>query len=585
MPDRNAPGSGAGRDGDTVTAQNRVGGPSRDSVGAAETGGPLERLRLSVYVSAVELRRGIRWALAQQYILVGFALVTALTVPGLWITFQSAREFGAAIGPAVGPPAEVRIIAAGSWLFLTAMFVVSGVGSNGDFAEAKALLSMRPARDLVGGLLLAETVKYVPFVVVTVGVSYAGLAAGVGSPRPFLGGILVGVVGLSTAAAVGYPIGLMLKGILRRSSRSERLKPLLAVTVGSAYLLVILTGEVHTVVGLLDGVLRAPPLGWLGDLALMTTARVHVSTSRVVGAVALAAIVVMCGTGGVVRAATYAWYADRAPNSAAVEHTETATDESPVVPVLSVCCRQAQTAGIANALLVRAIRAPIQLLFAVGPPFVVAVVFGQLLVGGRLPWYTPWVVIVTGGWIAGTSFALNPIGVLGPSLPLLLTSPTEGRHVVRGTVIATMLPLVLPVTLLTLGAGLSTSQPQRELVLVVVTAPVVLAAASVVATAVGVTFPRFESIDITDGTAVVPPNKIALSVFAAVLLAGIVVLALVIDPRMRAATVTLVSSSVGWAPGASTLLHIGTAALAVLAVGCAVCYVRACRSISGYTID
>ena len=60
---------------------------------------------------------------------------------------------------------------------------------------------------------------------------------------------------VATATAVGVPMGFTLKGAIRRSTALTQLKPVLAVAVGVAYLLVMLTGEIATVIEQLRPVL------------------------------------------------------------------------------------------------------------------------------------------------------------------------------------------------------------------------------------------------------------------------------------------------------------------------------------------
>lgn len=548
-------------------------------------------LRLSAHVATVELRRGLRWLRDQDYIALGVALVTLTTLPGLWVLYRVSRGFGSSLSPATPVPTTVQTAIAGAWLFLTALFVVSGLGSNGDLGDYTELLAIRPAGHLAPGLFLAELVKYVPFVFGPILVGYLGLSAGVGDASPILGGMALGVVALSSAAAVGYPVGIVLKGVIRRSERLARLKPVLAVLVGVAYLTAIITGQVGTVVRGLEPALLGSPLGWLGDLALVTTRPVDASVGRALAVVGLAALSVGLGVLGTVRASTFAWYTDRTQsveedsNEAADSDAATESTRTLLSSVLSPVCRRPETLGVASVTLARMYRAPMQLVFAAIPLVAAISLFDQLLTRGTLPWYTPWAVLGIGSWMAGTTVALNPLGLTGRVLPTLLTSRATGRQVIRGTVVAAVTPLILPVALLSVAAGLVAETSAVAVGVIGVATPVVLVASAVVAAAIGVTSPRFRSIDVTDGLTIVPPNRIALTAFSLVVSLGSTAAALAVDSTARVVAAVLLERYLSVELSPDTLETVALVVVVAILALIPVSYVYASRRVGTFTLD
>lgn len=574
---------------DANTRRDRTSETETRPATSSTRSGSLPSPRISALVARVELRRDLRWVRAQDYMVLGAIAVVLLSIPGLWFMYQMTRDAGAALAAGSTTASSAWTIVAAGWLFTALILVADGVGDNGEPSDENAILTMRPPKDVAGALLLTETVKMTPYVVVPGLVAYLGLSVGAGTPLPFVGGLAVMLVGLASAGAVGYPLGVALKGVVRRYRRVNAIKPLVGVVLAVAYFGVIFTGEVSTVVRSIDPLLRTPPLGWLGDLALLTTPGAEASTLDAALVVALTVVLCPLGALGTVLAARYTWYTDEIHDgeTEAQDDAESEPSSGTLDAVLGLVCRRPGTRGVAATSLVRAYRAPRQLSFGAVPLLASIPLFEQLFVTGSVPWYAPWFVVGYGGWMAGLAFTANILGNQGQTLPMLLTARTTARQVVRGTVIAAVLVTVPAVTVLALGAGVFADLPTLELVAVGVSAPVVVVASAVLATGIGTAFPRFEAMSVSSSTEALPPSKYSLGLFSTLVSFVVVATALVLDDTARTIGSLLLNDTLPFGltinAGTLELVAVGTLVLLVAAVPAS--YAYAVRCIENYDVN
>ncbi len=552
--------------------------------------GALPALAISAVIAKTELRRAARkirdqdvWLALLAVGVLGFVVVSPLA-------FDAARDVGASLAAGDdGALTHAPLAAAATWVFLAAFMVVSGVGSYGEVDNADGMLTIRPPKDVAGGLFLSSLAQYIPWIAYPVAVVYAGLSVGAGTPLPFAGGVAAGAVVLLSSCAVGYPVGLFLKGVFRRSETLSRLKPVLGVAAGAIYFWLMFSGEFVTVAQTIEPAVLASPLGWLDDLALLTTPGASASSLAAVGAVSLAAVLFPVGVLATVRAARYAWYVDRAEDNGtqATEPEDAGTAPAGRLGrLLSTVCRRQGTAGVAAVTLVRAYRAPMQSLFVAVPLLFAFPLFEQLLTSGSLPWYAPWLVVFYGAWAAGAASPLNVLGNQGATLPTLLTARSDGRTAVRGTVLAAVL-LVAPLT--TLGAAWTATAagvPRAEAVAVTVAAPVGVVAGSVLAAGFGALFPRFESIDVTASRSAVLPSKAAFGLFSLLLTVGQVGAVFTASLTARRIGSVLLSERLpfGLTPSASTLESVGWFLVVLVLAAVPVAYLVAARRIDTYRL-
>ncbi|AEN07431.1 hypothetical protein Halar_0166 (plasmid) [halophilic archaeon DL31] len=537
-------------------------------------------------IARIELLRGYRWVRHQDFWLVFTAVIGIMSVFFLLQTFDAARSVGSALAAGDALPAWLVTATSVLWVFLTILLVGDGFGSNGDLDNDGQYLTIRPAADVVGGLLLAAAAK---FSVYTIGLGLAagaGLVAGTGSPLPLLG-ITAAAIGIpATAAAIGYPIAFALKGFVRRSENLGQLTTVLGVVLGLAYVTLSVTGELLTVVERLEPVLQSPPVAWFGHLALVTTPNAGVDLTGPLVLLGLMPVLVIGGTVLAVPAARYAWLADTARASADEGAELPSAPDSRVDAVLAVVCRAPETRGIASTTLRRAVRSPFQFVF-VAPPLVAAIVFIEgAVTTGSVPWYVPWFVVWYGAWAAGAVLPLNPLGNQGSTLPTLLTAPARGRHVVYGNVTAAALVGVPLTAVVALAAGYLAGSSPPVLGALGVASVVAVTGSAVVATGIGSMFPRFDAVSFDGSRRAVPPSKRAYSLFSATLSLIVIAGAFVADETARAVGAVLLSQ---WLPfgvdiGAETLAILSGIVLVSGVVGIAAAYRVAIQRIEDYQI-
>lgn len=527
--------------------------------------------------------RGIR---ANDYFLLGIAIFAIPVGLGLLGAFSVARDAAASLD---GDPAAldaVGMLLAGAWLFTVGFHVFTGAGKEGDVENEAGMLTIRPPKDVAGGQLLVWTAYYGAFVLLPGLAGSLGIALATGSPLPPLGILAATLVVATTAAAVGFPAGLAVKGVLRRSSWLHRLKPVIGLVVGILYFWLMFTGRWIGALEAIDPVLEGPPLGWIGDLALLTTPGAEASLAGAVGALAVAAAIVPIGALATARAAAYAWSADR--DHPEPDHDAEGADASefPLAPILDAVCRAPGTRGVAEVVLVRAYRRPMQLLYALWPLLLAIPMVDQLLVAGSLPWYAPWFAILVGAWIAGETVPLNVLGNQGAMLSTLLTSPADGRSVVHGHVVAVALPLAPLTAGLAVGAGALAGQSIPELATLAVAGVAAVCASTVLAAGLGAAFPSFESFSVGRSTEITMPSKRAFAGFSFAIGLTTTGAAFALDETARLVGSVLLSEYVPLLePTPGQLEWVGLALLAAVAVAVPTAYVVAVRRIDGFRLD
>lgn len=544
--------------------------------------------RAAAEMARVDVRRGIRWATAQDFWLL-YGAVSALGLAFIcWLAFTVGRDTGAMLAVGDTPwftAGGAAVLWSAVWLFTFALFVGDALSTNGDVPHDGHYLTIRPTADVAGGKVLAAAAKFAVFVFAPVLAWYGGMTVGSGALEPQVGGLAAAAVTIASASALAYPVGLALKGWIRRSAALTRLKPLLGAAVGVAYVVVMVTGEFTTLIETLRPVLRAPPLGWLADLSLATTSGVAAPAAGVAAALLAGVVTTVAGTLLAVPAGRYAWSADRARVNDNDGNT-TAPDHG-VDRTLAAVTRAPATSGVASTALLRTYRAPLGLVFAALPLLAAIPVGEQVLSSGRVPWYAPWFAVWYGAWAAGAALPLNPLGSQGAALPALLTSPADPRNVVHGYVVAAALPAV-PVTVVA-AAGLAAASggPTVEIAGVAAAAVGAVLAACVLAAGVGSVFPRFETVDFSGSRTAVPPSKVAFAAFATTLTVAVVAVAVLVDSLARTAVAVLLSEALpfGLVVDAALLRPVAWVVLTAVALAVPVAYRVAVARVQRYRLS
>ena len=543
--------------------------------------------RYSWEFAKMDLLRGYRWVKTQNFWLAFTVIMGVIGSFLLWRTFVAARDVGSALATGAPIPAWVVTATGVIWLFMTLLLAGDGAGSNGDLENDGQYLTIRPTADIVGGKLIAAATK---FSIYTIGlglVAGAGLAVGSGSVLPLVGMLVAGVVIAVTSAAIGYPIGFALKGIIRRSRNLGRMTSVIVVILALAYATLSVTGELLTVVDSLRPVLQAPPIAWLGHLALATTPHAGVDIIGVLVLLTLTPIVIIGGMKLSVTTARYAWLAD------ASHTTDSDASGIPTAPdhridsVLGMLCRAPATQGIATTTLLRAVRSPLQFVF-VAPPLLAAIAFVEgAITSGTVPWYVPWFVVWYGAWAAGAVIPLNPLGNQGTTLSTLLTTPADGQNVIHGHVIAAAL-VAAPLTAgLAIGAGMIAGSSSAVLVMLGMAGVAAVIGSAVVATGIGSVFPRFEAIRFDASRQAVPPSKRAYSLFSTYLSLTVILIAFVSDETARVVGSALLTQLLPW--GIEVSITTVTISSWIGLAGCAIviplAYRIAIRRIDTYAVE
>lgn len=554
----------------------------------------LPAIGVGLRIAQTKVRRTVRKIPEQDVYLASLIVGMLGVLLVLPLVFDASRSAGAALARGNATPIAIWWdVAALGWLALAGYAALIGVGDDGE-PDEPAILAIRPAEDVVVGLTLVAAGWGALFVLPLVAVAYVGLSVGVGSPFPAIGGGAAAIVALLSSAAVGYPVGIAIKGFIRRSPWLERAKPFLGGLLAVAYFGIIFTGEAGTVIDAVQPLVLESPLSWLGDLALATTPDADGSVLQAIGALAICSLLFPIGmlVGGV--AAQYAWYADQAIPAG----RDDAEDDDPgVVARLALGTRieralEAVTptrtiAGVATVALRRAYREPIQLLFAAVPLVGAIPLFETLLATGSLPWWTPWVVIAYGAWVAGTTFPLNVLGVQGSTLPAALVSRAKGRDVVAGTALGAAI-LLAPITAaLAVATGILAGRSTTALVVIAAGAVAAVAAATVLATGIGTLAPRLDAIDISAERSAPLPSKTAYALFSLTLVVGVIGAAVLAEEPARQILAVLLGDVLpfGLAVTAAQLHAIAWVVVPLVVLAVPASFVVAARRVERYRLD
>lgn len=450
------------------------------------------------------------------------------------------------------------------------------------------MLSVRSAKDVVGGQLL---LRFCETVIVVLGLTiafFSGLSVALGTPAPILGGVVAALIVNTLGVTIGYPIGLALKGVFKRYRTLYRYWYVLFLPPAVGYFVFLYAGGVRIVITYLEPIALQSPVGWLTDLALITTPGTGADPLFALGTMVITIIICTAGLIGSVSAASYTWYTHKKYNRFGTDNrSDPQTEITPIGWIISAITGSQATLGIAEVAIRRAYRAPYLLLLG-GIVLLGAIpIVEQLLTKGTIPWFIPWAVVLYGAWLAGTVVPLNVLGSQGRVLPALLTSQADGRRIATGHIIGGAAPFVPVTTLFAVLTGLIAGWQLLEIATLVVVAPSVVLMAVTVATGIGVRFPRYRSVDIEGADGIIPPHKVASAVLSIWTLITVVTITHVVDSRAIEGGGLLIAMifPVGASTGATVILVIATVGVLVLGGSAIVSYRYAWRRIDSYEID
>jgi hypothetical protein len=546
----------------------------------------------SVRLARIDVTRTLRKYMDWQS---GSAVVTVL----IYVVLMAAGTLGGGylgyrLGGALGdgslaleefaPIEIVRGILALCWLLFALIYVIRTVGQRGTLSHPEGILTVVPTSQALLGVLLAEYVYFLLWLLLPAAGVGVGLALGTGVVWPAL------TVPTAVAAAgaggvgLGYPLGLSVRHAASRYVFVARHKTAIIVVVFVAYFLALSVGAVDQLLIRLFEPMQRSPVGWYADMLLLGTPELDASLLSAVGAVALTAVLAAVALVGGTNIANRHWFSD--PALAGAE-TPTAVESGP-----SIERRLEPVFGRATASLValswrRARRAPLKLLYAFYPLLVLAGLFANIVQSGEVPAYLPYLILLFSAWAAGVIFTLNPLGDQGAVLAATLLSPVRGRTFVRAHIVAGLIVAVPLGTAATAGvAYLSPIEMQRTAVLTVAT-PVVMVVAAVLSIGIGMAFPRFEATNVTRSMKTVLPSKWSFLLFTGYLVLTVGAGAIVYEPIARDITAGVLSWALpfGWDVSADTVFRVAAVLLVPLVLAPIAFYRYAVHRFDRYTLN
>lgn len=470
-------------------------------------------------ISLTEIRRRWRWTRANPGQLLSVGILILFLLPVAIGTPVGAYIGGDLLlsGEVAMPTVRLRQISVSLWLAGAFFGGFRGFTAILDPDRRDGLLTTISHRQLLAGLLLTELLIYGLASLLVVAAAAVAFAVAVDSliaaPAVFLSTSLL----LSTGFLTGLGVALLVKIGGARSRLLRRLRTVVAVAVFVAYMSVFLTGAVTDVLTPLYGLLTPTPIGWLGELALVS-AGIEASAFRGGSALAVGGVGLSLSLPVVSRLTAWLWYAD----GAEIAHSEsTATGETrlagllpqPMIGVLKVDWRRAR-------------RAPISLSYAAYPLFILMTPIIQTVETGTIGGWFVLLVAFCGIWITGALFTLNILGNEGSVLPSTLLTAAPSRAIVGGHIVAGAL-IGLPLT----GAAvvvLGLVSPLSGVTVGSLTVGTLLVgtASAAIATGIGAALPRYEAVSVSRSRKAIIPSTLAFVIYSVVV--GIVSLPLLI---------------------------------------------------------
>jgi len=530
------------------------------------SGGPL-------LVARTELRRSVRAVSNERTKLFVLGLLAALfggsvLAAGGYLLPRLGQELAAGVTPSEVTLATGLVTGsiAVAWIVLTLMAVFRTFAAS-DPDEPAFLLVSTSVRNAVGGIVLAETVRFALWVLPPVTLLAVAFAYGAGTLLPIVLGPLVVALLVVTAIPVGFVVGTAIRHLVTVYEPIARYRTILFVGFWAAYFGAIATGRFDLLTSRLFAVVQDSPLGWPGHLLLVGVPNVPASQLAVLGTVVVTSLVATAGFAGAIGAARIHWLADPARFDDATESTPAQRSSRLAGALDRGLSRPVRTVAVTA--IRRTKRAPIRLAY-VGYPLLGSVAFVQQIVHtGTVPAHIAVILSVYVVWAAGALFTLNPLGDLGRGLPAVLASPLSGRQATSGLVIAGALVAAPIAFLASLTLGLVSPLSIEHTAVLVAATTVGSIATPALATGIGTAAPRFGSVSITNNREAVMPSKTAFMIYsAAVILPAIAAVVLYTDSAAVIADLFTAIAAVVPGPEASVSARgVSIAAWSVLSVG------------------
>jgi len=577
----------------TATGRTDGGDPTPAGGNGGSDGVGWRTLRHGRTVAVADVRRVVRKSADAKIQVLAYLLVLALFAGG---GGYAAYLFGDAGGFALDSPFPVSFLELGRgalallWTSLAAIVVVRTVGARGTLENDVGVLSVVPTRDAALGRIAAEATLALAYVAPPLLAVAGGYAVGGGGPTLLATAPLVAVVGVVSAVAVAYPVGLAIRHGFTRIEFVARNKTALMVLAFVGYMALAVSNWLGRILLVAFGPLQRSPAGWLGDILLLGVPAVEASALRAGVALAVAPLVAAAGVAAATRVASIHWFADPVLADGEEDPPDAARHEDG--PFRRFEDRLGGAVGRPGAAVTvlawkRAVRAPLKLLYAAYPLLFATGFVADVLRTGEVPAFAAPAGLVFVAWAGAAVFTLNPLGDQGSVLPATVLSTVGGRSFVGAHILAGLLVTVPVGTAVVAALAVLAPLSPDAVVAVVAGTPASVFVGSCVAVGVGMAFPRYEAVNVTRSTKAVVPSLLAFLVYSLYLLATVVAAGIVYEPAIASPLAGVVSFLLPFgltvSPDAVGLVARG--ALVPLAVAPVVSLWYALRRFDRVTVD
>jgi len=487
--------------------------------------------------------------------------------------------------PAFVAVEQLRSLVSVMWLGVAGFVVIRTVNYRGDPDAPDGLLTTVTAFDAVVGLLLAETIVIAGWLAIPVAVLVGGFVVGSHAVAPVLALPVVAAVVLAWAVPLGFLVGIGVRHALLTVEPLARNKTAITILASIAYFGLLITDAFGAALSAVFPLLAALPPGWIADLLVVDVPTFGTAPFRVLASLAITIGVVPALVLASARVAEAHWLAD-----GVIEGDDGADADAESSAGASTSERLADllpdgvgrpTRSVVRTVVLRARRAPVRLLYLAYPLFGAFPLAQDVYRTGAIPAYVPWLLAGFAVWAAGSAFTLNVLGDQGATMPAVLSAPGGGRHVVVGSAVAgTLLALVPGVGLVALVGALGPLAPVETAALAAVTA-IGIVGATLLATGIGITFPRFGSVQVANNREATVPSKSAFAIYS-----------LLVVPFVPICWLLASASAPGSVAGALSLGASGLTVRAIAAIVLAIWLVLAAGSaryaldrVQGHTLD
>lgn len=494
------------------------------------------------YVNVVRDWRTLKRDRVRLALLAGAGLFGTLYFGVMALVVQSrTAEFAARADTSLPP--ELGLLVTLLWLSSTAVFGQRAAVRTIDIDTPSLLLTSVRPRAVTIGVLSAEFLRGLAFVILPVSVLGAGFATGAGTYIPILTVPFVTVLFLTSSVCSGYAIGAVVVVWSRRARWKTGY-----VAGGMALLGALVVASVMARLSTSPELAAGLPTSWYGDLFVVGTP-IAATLSRAFGAVLGTVAISYAGGSVTERFATRLWTDEVGTNGDDRRTTVAGERPRPFPRLRGLIDRPTRYIAWRS---IRRVKRDSTRISHLGLPLLggawLVVDLARSTAGRPL---LPIVVGLLGSWFVGGFLTLNPLGDDGAALPATVASPIDGSQFMQGTALTSAI-VGIPVLVAT-GSVVSVATYSLPIAIGLGLWVGVHGSAAIgIALAVGMRFPRFGAIRVSRRRTVVPPSLSAIVTYSmAVLSLGLFGVGAIIGPHILlrgdvAATIARGTSVLVW---------------------------------------